>query len=95
MIPDETAIPAIAALKSCFTIYEPPLVLKSDNGPAFTSAALGQMLAEQGITRVSSLAPMPWYNDGCRMGSMRIRTDHFTQCTGGWTSTALHAAHCQ
>ena len=87
----ETAIPTIAALKSCFTVYGPPLVLKSDNGPAFKSAAFGQVLAEQGITWVSSPAPMPWYNGGCGKGSMRIRTDHFAQCTGGWTSTALRA----
>ena len=55
------------------------------------------MLAEHDITWLPSPARMPWYNGGCEAGngSLRRRTDHFAQRTGGWTSEALEAARRQ
>ena len=96
-VPDQTAAPTIAAFRTLFTRYGPPLVVKSDNGPAFRSEAFAQMLAEQDITWLPSPARMPWYNGGCEAGngSLRRRTDHFAQRTGGWTSEALEAARRQ
>ena len=88
-VPDQTAAPAAAALKSLIDRHGPPLVLKSDNGSAFKSEAFGEMLAGHGIAWLPSPARMPRYNGGCEAGnhSMRTRTDHFAKRAGGWTST--------
>ncbi len=96
-VPDQTAPPAAAALKSLIDQHGPPLVLKSDNGSAFKSEAFGEMLARHGIAWLPSPARMPRYNGGCEAGnhSMRTRTDHFAKRAGGWTSTCLEAARRQ
>ncbi len=96
-VPGETAAPTVAVLRSLIHEHGPPLVLKSDNGSAFKSQQMQQMLADYGIVWLPSPPRSPWYNGGCEAGnhSMRTRTDHFAQCSDGWTATSLEAARHQ
>jgi transposase InsO family protein len=96
-VPDQTAAPTVAVLKSLIAAHGPPLVLKSDNGSAFKSWEFGEMLYEHEIAWLPSPPRCPRYNGGCEAGngSMRIRTDHFAQYTGGWTSDSMEAARRQ
>ena len=60
-VPDQTAAPAAAVLKSLIDQHGPPLVLKSDNGSAFLSETFAKVLAEHEIVWLPSPARMPWY----------------------------------
>ena len=96
-MPDQSASPTAAALKSLIEMHGPPLVIKSDNGSAFKDVDLQRLLDEHAITWLPSPPRMPWYNGGCEAGnhSMRIRTDHFAERAGGWTGACLEAARRQ
>jgi transposase InsO family protein len=96
-VSDQSEQAASAALETLFLQYGPPLVLKSDNGSAFKSEAFQAMLARYGVAWLPSPPYMPWYNGGCEAGnySLEIRTDHFAQPTGRWTSDCLEAARRQ
>jgi hypothetical protein len=60
-VPDQTAPPTAAALRSLIDRNGPPLVLKSDNGSAFKSERFGKLLARardrlaaEGLSQFSS-----------------------------------------
>jgi transposase InsO family protein len=65
--------------------------LKSHNGSAFKSEDFGEVLAGHGITWLPSPPCTPRYHGGCEAanGSMRARTDHFAQRTGGCAGGVL------
>jgi len=90
---DQTARPATVGLEALFAEHGAPLVLKSDNGSAFKDKDMLKLLAEHDIVWLPSPPRTPWYNGGCEAGnhSMRIRTDHFAERAGGWTSECLAA----
>jgi transposase InsO family protein len=96
-VPDQTAPPTAAVLKSLIDQHGPPLLLKSDNGSAFLSETFAKVLAEHEIVWLPSPARMPWYNGSCEAGngSMRTRTNHFARGTRGWTRQSLESARRQ
>ena len=63
-VPDETEGTTCAALEALFAEYGALLVLKSDNGSAFRSGLLGDLLAQHGVTALFSPAVTPRYNGG-------------------------------
>jgi transposase InsO family protein len=93
-VPDQAEPAATATLESLFAEHGPPLVLKSDNGSAFTSGVFQAMLVRYGVTWLPSPPRQPRYNGGCEAGngSLRKRTEHFARRAGGWTSGCLRAA---
>lgn len=99
-VPDETSESAIRVLEMLFEIYGPPLVLKSDNGPAFISELWQRMLARWLITPLWSPPYAPWYNGACEAahGAMKLRTEAIAACHGRitwWSSADLKAARRQ
>ena len=96
-VPDQTAPPTAAVLKSLIDEHGPPLVVKSDNGSAFKDQRMQELLAAHDIAWLPSPPRTPCYNGGCEAGnhSMRTRTDHFAERAGGWTSECLDAARHQ
>ena len=96
-VADQSTPPAIELMRSLMQAHGAPLVLKSDNGSAFQSEDFGRLLAERKITWLPSPPRTPRYNGGCEAGngSLRKRTDHFAERTGGWTAASLEAARRQ
>ena len=95
-VPDETAETTIVALQWLFEDHGPPLVLKSDNGSGFISAASRSSWI--GIRcSPSSLAPWtPEYNGACEAGNGALQTYTHRQAarqgrTGHWTAGDLEA----
>jgi transposase InsO family protein len=76
--PGEGAACAVAALRALFLRWGAPLVLKSDNGSAFTSQEMEDLLREFGVTALLSPARTPRYNGGCEagIGSLKVRVQH-------------------
>ncbi len=64
-VPDQSASPTAAALKSLIEMHGPPLVIKSDNGSAFKDVDLQRLLDEYAITWLPSPPWMPHYNRAC------------------------------
>ena len=96
-VPDETETTTCAALTALFAEYGAPLVLKSDNGSAFRSGLLGDLLTQHGVTSLFSPAVTPRYNGGCEAGNgaMKLRTHEQAALAGRagfWTSEDLEAA---
>jgi transposase InsO family protein len=96
-VPDETEGTTCAALEALFAEYGAPLVLKSDNGSAFRSGLLGDLLTQHGVTALFSPAVTPRYNGGCEAGNgaMKLRTHEQAALAGRagrWTSEDLEAA---
>lgn len=71
-----TAVEAESVLKTLVVQHSPPLVLKSDNGSAFTSALLDDWLTRWQIVPLFSPVRMPRYNGACEagIGGMKRRT---------------------
>lgn len=61
-IKGERADHVIQALEQLFAIFGAPLVLKHDNGGAFTSPRTQDVLAEHGVRSLASPVRMPEYN---------------------------------
>jgi len=61
----ETAEVVMDALRTLFLRYGPPLVLKSDNGPAFIAETTATLLAEWRVTPLFSPVRQPHYNGTC------------------------------
>ena len=97
MLPDATAKTAGEVLEELFAVHGPPLVLKSDNGPAFRAADTGRMLRRHGVHHLRSPARRPRYNGACEAGIrwMKERTKHFGAVFGPWSPAALEAARRQ
>jgi putative transposase len=99
-VPDETAETTVDALRALFAEHGPPLVLKSDNGPAFKSGLVKELLADWGVVPLRSPPVTPRYNGACEagIGAMKVRT-HYQAArngrAGNWTSEDTEAARRQ
>jgi len=87
----------IAILLSLFIAHGPPLVLKADNGPAFTSHAMREFLAQHRVLLLLSPPYLPSYNGACEAGNGVIKhLAHDLACRHGrpghWTLDDLEAA---
>lgn len=96
---DATAEEALAILEALVRVHGPPLVLKSDNGSAFTSQACGEWLKRWGITSLFSPVRMPRYNGACEagIGAAERRTEQIAaryNRHGHWSADDLFAAQC-
>jgi transposase InsO family protein len=97
---DATAEEALAILEALVRVHGPPLVLKSDNGSAFTSAKYGEWLNGWGITSLFSPVRMPRYNGACEagIGAAKLRTEQIAahhNRHGAWSADDLYAAQCR
>ncbi len=74
---DATANAALPVLEALVAQHGPPLVLKSDNGSAFTSALWVEWAARWQIMPLFSPVRMPRYNGACEagIGGMKRRTE--------------------
>jgi transposase InsO family protein len=66
-----------AALRQLFDWYEPPLVMKVDNGQSFTAQATRDELASRGVAILYSPVRRPQYNGVCERGNRTMK--EFTQ----------------
>jgi len=98
-VPDETACTTIAVVESLFATQGPPLVVKSDNGPAFKDHDFAELLKRRRVVPLFSPPRTPRYNGSCEATNRhgKIRTQHFAQrhCRGRWTTAALESARQQ
>jgi transposase InsO family protein len=98
--PGEGAAYAVPALRALFLRFGAPLVLKSDNGSAFISGEMEELLKEFGVTALLSPARTPRYNGGCEagIGSLKVRVQHITAWAGrpgDWTLDDVEWARCE
>ena len=87
----------VAALRSLFHLYGPPLVLKMDNGSAFISAAVETLLQGHGVFALFSPPGTPAYNGSVEagIGSLEVRTFYESarhDRPGEWTCDDVAAA---
>ena len=99
-VADESAETTLAVLERLIHEHGPPLVIKSDNGPAFKSHRLAELLAAHDITWLPSPTRTPWYNGSCEAanGSMKARTQYFAVTRGArgrWIRSDLEKARQQ
>jgi transposase InsO family protein len=99
-VPDESAATAAAALTALFRQHGPPLVLKSDNGSAFSAADVATVLTAWEVEQLFSPPRLPRYNGSCEagIGSMKTRTHHEAARQGRpgeWTCDHAEAARLQ
>jgi len=96
-VPDACAETTIAVLASLFWEHDPPLVLKSDNGPAFIAQDTGDLLQRWGILHLRNPTDTPQYNGSCEAanGSHKKITEDQAALSahpGFWRSEDLHRA---
>jgi len=74
--PDQTAGGTLFLFDQLFHAHGPPLVLKTDNGPAFRAEATRALLDRSGVVPLPSPPRRPAYNGSVEagIGSMKIRT---------------------
>lgn len=99
-VPDETAETTFDVLAALFEEHGPPLVLKSDNGPAFKSQLIGRLLEDWGVVPLRSPPVTPRYNGSCEagIGAMKVRTYYQAARNGrggNWSSEDTEAARCE
>ena len=98
--PGETTGTAVDVLHSLFEAYGAPLVIKSDNGSAFTALEMRAFLARHQVLHLFSPEGIPAYNGSIEagIGSMKTRT-HYEAARldrpGHWTCDDIEAARCQ
>jgi len=85
------------ALRDLFEQHGAPLVIKSDNGPAFRAEATKELLAQWSVFGLFSPPYCAAYNGVCERagGSLKITTAHLAeraQRAGWWRSEDLHEA---
>ena len=68
-----------------------PLVLKSDNGPAFVSAEVRAVLAERGVVALYSPPYWPRYNGAIEAGIGALREKSVSEVLFGTASTGSGA----
>jgi transposase InsO family protein len=95
--PDESAETVVAALTSLFLQYGAPLVMKTDNGPAFGSEALAALLSRHRVIWLPSPPHYPQYNGACEAGggSIKTRAHHLAARAGRpgrWTLDDVEGA---
>lgn len=96
-VADATAVEAISVLETLVGQYGPPLVLKTDNGSAFTSELLADWLTRWQIVPLFSPIRMPRFNGSCEagIGGMKRRTERIAARQErflDWTCDDLYAA---
>ena len=93
----ETAETTIAALRALFREHGAPLVMKSDNGSAFTAEEMERYLEERGVHHLLSPPRLPAYNGACEagIGSLKVRAHHESarhDRAGEWTCDDVEGA---
>jgi Integrase core domain len=99
-VTDVGAATTLIVLSELFDRHGPPLVLKSDNGSAFKSQPLDELLTRRAVLWLPSPPRTPRYNGSCEagIGQMQIRTQHFAALAGRpgeWNEADLAAARRQ
>jgi transposase InsO family protein len=99
-VPDMEASSTALVLATLFAEHGPPLVLKSDNGSAFRSELVQNLLADHGLVWLPSPVRTPRYNGSCEagIGSMKVRTLFLAaqeSRVGTWSCDDLETARCQ
>lgn len=99
-VPDVSAVTTLTVVENLFRRHGPPLVFKSDNGPAFKSHAWAETLAAWHVTPLLSPAHTPRYNGSCEASiqAMQKRTAFFAARhgrPGHWTTPDLESAQRQ
>ena len=97
---EATAASTLDQLAWLFALYGPPLVLKSDNGSAFSAVELRKFLQGTGVWPLFSPVRTPSYNGSCEagIGSMKRRTAYQAERhghAGQWTQADLETARQQ
>lgn len=95
----ETEAMALAALRELIAQWGAPLVVKMDNGSAFTAGALRALLAEHGVIALYSPPYTPRYNGACEAGhgGLKTRVRLFAALAGRpgeWTCEDVERARC-
>ena len=88
------------ALALLFALWGPPLVMKSDNGPAFIAEATQALLASAGVIPLYSPPYFPRYNGAIEagIGSLKTRTERHAARhghPGSWTMDDVAAAQAE
>ncbi len=96
-VPDEAEDTTAGALQRLFHEFGAPLVLKSDNGPAFKSQRLHELLAAWDVVPLFSPPRTPRYNGACEAANhaLKVRTWQQAEFSGHpahWTSADLAVA---
>jgi transposase InsO family protein len=96
---DTTEATAAAALEAAFRAHGAPLVLKTDNGSAFTAGAFRALLEAYGVTALYSPPRWPRYNGACEagIGGLKTRAHHLSAWAGRpgeWTCEDVERARC-
>jgi len=96
----ESARIACDVLVALFRAHGTPLVLKSDNGPAFIANRMRRLLADWRVWHLLSPPDLPEYNGACEagIGSMKTRTHHQAARFGRpaeWTCDDAEAARLE
>lgn len=91
---------AAEALAGLYVLHGAPLVLKCDNGSAFTSGTVRQLNHDVGAEMLFSPPGMPKYNGAIEagIGSLKTRTEHHAARHGHpgvWTFDDLAAAQAE
>jgi hypothetical protein len=99
-VADESAQTAAAALAALFRQHGAPLVLKTDNGSAFISGEVHELLRPWAVWPLFAPPLTPEYNGACEagIGSMKTRTHHQAAAAGRpgeWTCDDAEAARQQ
>jgi transposase InsO family protein len=99
-VPAEQARSTAVVLTTLFAEHGPPLVLKSDNGSAFRSELVQELLDRHRVVWLPSPVRMPRYNGSCEagIGSMKVRTLFLAAAAsrvGTWSSDDLETARRQ
>jgi transposase InsO family protein len=96
-VPEETGREVLKALELLFLLYDPPLVLKSDNGAQFKIKEIAMLLLEKGVIHLWSPKYYPQYNGSIEsgIGTLKVHTHHEAardDRVGQWSSDDLEAA---
>lgn len=96
----ETSAETAAALAALFLEHGPPLVLKSDNGGAFTGPETAELCRRHRVTQLFNPVRTPAYNGACEAGNGAIKTraHHFAarrDQPGRWTCDDVESARLQ
>ncbi len=96
-VADATAAEALLVLEGLVLRHGPPLVLKSDNGPAFISQDFDDWLKAWQVVPLLSPFRTPRYNGACEagIGAAKRRTEYLAAHHGrhlDWSASDLDAA---
>jgi putative transposase len=95
-----TADVAVGALRALFAWYDPPLVLKTDNGSPFCAQEMLDLLREKEVLPLFSPPQTPRYNGAIEagIGSLKTRTEtHASRHgrPGHWSADDVAAAQAE